>query len=128
MATDSLKRADRLPPQNLDAERGLLGSLLLTNEAADDVADVLRANHFYSDAHQRIYRAMFELREKGVNGIDAVTLAEELSHRGELEDVGGVPYLMEILDAVPHAAHAKYYAEIVRDKWTQRTLESRSEV
>ena len=122
MATDSLKRADRLPPQNLDAERGLLGSLLLTNEAADDVADVLRANHFYSDAHQRIYRAMFELREKGVNGIDAVTLAEELSHRDELEDVGGVPYLMEILDAVPHAAHAKYYAEIVRDKWTQRTL------
>jgi replicative DNA helicase len=122
MAMDSLKHADKLPPQNLDAERGLLGSLLLMNEAADDVADVLRSNHFYSDAHQRIYRAMFDLREKGVSGIDAVTLAEELSNRGELEDVGGVPYLMEILEAVPHAAHAKYYADIIRDKWTQRTL------
>ncbi|MEO1996833.1 MAG: DnaB-like helicase N-terminal domain-containing protein, partial [Planctomycetaceae bacterium] len=65
MATDSLKLADKLPPQNLDAERGLLGSLLLMNEAADDVADVLRSNQFYSDAHQRIYRAMFDLREKG---------------------------------------------------------------
>ena len=114
--------SDHLPPQNLDAERGVLGSILLMNEAIDEVAEVLRAEHFYSDAHQCLYRAIFALHERGVRGIDAVTLAEELECRKELEDIGGVPYLMEILEAVPHAAHARYYAEIVRQKSIQRNL------
>jgi replicative DNA helicase len=113
---------DKLPPQNLDAERGVLGSLLLMNDAIDEVADVLQANYFYADNHQRIYAAIHHLYESGVRGIDAVTLLEELSRRGETEEVGGPLYLAEILEAVPHAAHAKYYANIVREKWIQRSL------
>ena len=112
----------RLPPQNLDAERGVLGSVLLLNEAIDDVGEVLKAEHFYSDAHQKIFVAIRHLYENNVKGIDGVTLANELVRRGELEDVGGAAYLGEILDAVPHAAHVRYYSEIVREKWLQRTL------
>jgi replicative DNA helicase len=112
----------RLPPQNLDAERGVLGSILLMNEAIDEVGESLRADHFYNDAHQKIYAAIQKLYEAGVRGIDAITLAEELIRRGELEAVGGAPYLAEILESVPHAAHVRYYATIVREKWMQRSL------
>ncbi|HAD59847.1 MAG TPA: replicative DNA helicase [Planctomycetaceae bacterium] len=112
----------RLPPQNLDAERGVLGSILLLNEAIDEVGEVLRTEQFYSDAHQKIYDAIRHLYENNVRGIDGVTLAEELVRRGDLEDVGGPSYLAEILDTVPHAAHVRYYANIVREKWLQRSL------
>ncbi len=112
----------KLPPQNLEAEQGVLGSILLMNEAIDEVAEILQSQHFYSDRHQRIYHAISRLYEDGVRGIDIVTLSEELDRLNQLEDVGGWPYLTEILEAVPHAAHAKYYAEIVRDKWIQRSL------
>jgi replicative DNA helicase len=118
MADDRL----RLPPQNLDAERGVLGSILLMNEAIDEVGESLKAEHFYSDAHQKIYAAIQQLYEKGVRGIDAITLAEELVRRSQFEDVGGAGYLAQILEAVPHAAHVRYYATIVREKWMQRTL------
>ena len=110
-----------LPPQNLVAERSVLGSVLLENHAIDEVADILKADHFYSDVHSIIYAAIVKLNE-ATTKVDAVTLAEELDKRNQLDDVGGVPYILEILEAVPHAAHAKYYAEIVRDKWIQRTL------
>lgn len=119
MAAD---QPSRVPPQNLDAERGLLGSLLLENHAIDEVADVVLADQFYLDAHQKIYRAIHSMYEAGIRGIDAVTLAEALDKRGELEEIGGVPYLLEVLHGVPHAAHAKYYAGIVRDKWMLRSL------
>jgi replicative DNA helicase len=112
----------RVPPQNLDAERGVLGSILLLNEAIDEVGETLKADHFYHDAHQKIYRAIHHLYENNVRGIDGVTLAEELDQRSELEEVGGAAYLAEILDSVPHAAHVRYYANIVRQKWMQRTL------
>ena len=112
----------RLPPQNLDAERGVLGSILLLNEAIDDVGEVLIPDHFYSDAHQKIYSAIRDLYENNIRGIDAVTLAEELMRRNEFEEMGGAAYLAEILEAVPHAAHVRYYSNIVREKWMQRTL------
>ena len=112
----------RLPPQNLDAERGVLGSILLMNEAIDEVGETLKAEHFYGDAHQKIYAAIQKLYEAGVRGIDAITLAEELIRRGELEAIGGPAYLAEILESVPHAAHVRYYATIVREKWMQRSL------
>lgn len=114
--------ADRLPPQNLEAERGVLGSILLWNEAIDEVAEFLHADHFYSDAHRRIYGAIQQLHERGIRGIDALTLAEELERRSELEEIGGPTYLHDVLEAVPHAAHAKYYANIVREKFVQRSL------
>ncbi len=118
MADDRL----RLPPQNLDAERGVLGSILLMNEAIDEVGESLKAEHFYSDAHQKMYSAIHRLYENGIRGIDAITLAEELVRSGHYEDVGGAGYLAQILEAVPHAAHVRYYATIVREKWMQRSL------
>lgn len=118
MADDQLK----LPPQNLDAERGVLGSLLLMNESIDEIGESLRPEHFYSDAHQKVFAAIHELYEQGVRGIDPITLAEELIRRQQFEDIGGAAYLAEILDSVPHAAHVRYYAGIVRDKWMLRSL------
>ncbi|HIE98571.1 MAG: replicative DNA helicase [Fuerstiella sp.] len=112
----------RVPPQNLDAERGVLGSIMLLNEAIDDVGEILKADYFYSDGHQKIFAAIRDLYENNVRGIDGITLAEELMRRDELEDVGGAAYLGEILDAVPHAAHVRYYSNIVRQKWMQRSL------
>ncbi|MFK7817651.1 MAG: replicative DNA helicase [Planctomycetaceae bacterium] len=112
----------RVPPQNLDAERGVLGSVLLMNEAIDEIGDYLRPEHFYNDAHQRMYGAIRDLYEKGIRGIDSVTLLEELNVRDELETVGGIPYITQVLSSVPHAAHARYYADIVRDKFVQRSL------
>ncbi len=113
---------DRPPPQNVDAEKGLLGSILLENHVLDDVADLLHADHFYIERHQRIFRSIMRLHESGTHGFDAVTVAEALAKQNELKESGGVDYLIELFESVPHAAHAKYYAGIVRDKAIQRRL------
>ena len=113
---------NKLPPQDLDAERGVLGSILLFNDVIDDVVDVITASHFYLDAHQLIFKAIWQLHENGIRGIDAVTVSNELEKKGHLEAVGGDHYLIKVLESVPHAAHAKYYAGIVRDKYIQRSL------
>jgi replicative DNA helicase len=115
-------RLDRPPPQNIDAEKGLLGSILLENHVLDDVADLLHAEHFYIERHQRIFRSIMRLHESGTHGFDAVTVAEALAKQNELKEAGGVDYLIELYESVPHAAHAKYYAGIVRDKAIQRRL------
>jgi len=112
----------RLPPQSLVAEQSVLGSILILNEAIDEIADILHPAHFYSEKHQILYAAILRMYESGIRGIDVLTLAEELERRKELEAIGGAEYLLTIQDAVPHAAHVKYYAEIVRDKWIQRSL------
>lgn len=114
--------SDRVPPQDLDAERSVLGSVLLANDVLDDVISVIQSRHFYSDPHQKIFQAIHDMYEDGIRGIDAVTLGHELQKRGELEAVGGPAYLVQILETVPHAAHAEYYAKIVREKWLQRSL------
>ena len=121
-ANDARGFQGKLPPQNLEAEMGVLGSILLMHEAIDEVGDVLKADHFYADRHQKLFAAVMGLYEGGVRGIDAVTLAEELDRRKQLDEIGGVEYLAKILEAVPNAAHAKYYAKIVRDRWIQRSL------
>jgi replicative DNA helicase len=112
----------KLPPQNLDAERSVLGSMLFSNDAVDEVASFLKATHFYHDAHQQIYAAICRMRERGRGAIDAVTLAEELAGLKLLEEVGGPSYLHQILETVPHAAHVRYYADIVHEKYVQRAL------
>ncbi|MEM1062614.1 MAG: replicative DNA helicase, partial [Planctomycetota bacterium] len=114
--------ADRLPPQNLDAERGLLGSLLLSAEAYDDVIELTRETQFHSDRHRAIFAAIKALYDGGARGIDAVTLAERLDKDGKLAEAGGPGYLVEVLEGVPHAGHARYYADIVREKALQRQL------
>jgi replicative DNA helicase len=113
--------SDRLPPQHLEAERGVLGSILLDNDVMHDIVVFLRAEDFYRDAHQVIYAAIRDLYDKA-KGIDAVTLAEELKLRGVFDQVGGDDTLTEIVTSVPHAANGKYYAEIVKEKATSRQL------
>lgn len=110
-----------LPPQDLVAERSVLGCLMLETSAIDEVGDVLCVEHFYLDVHAIIFGAIMHLHEKSVK-VDAVTLASELETRKQLDDVGGPAYLLEIMETVPYAVHAKYYASIVRDKWVQRSL------
>src|SRR5215211_5183346 len=109
------KDEHRLPPQNLDAERSVLGSLLRDNGIIGDIIQLVRAEAFYTDAHQKIYRAVTELYDKG-HPVDLVLLADHLAKQQQLEDVGGYPYLGELWQSTPTAANAEYYARIVRDK------------
>jgi replicative DNA helicase len=112
---------DRLPPQNLDAEKGVLGSLLLDPNLCDDVALVLRPDDFYADANQKLYAHLLAMHDQGLR-IDTTLLLERLRSGGDLEAVGGTAYLAEVLHSVPYAANAVYYAGIVRDKATLRAL------
>lgn len=113
---------DRVPPQDLDAERGVIGCILLANDSLDEVTQNLSAEQFYLDAHQKIFGTMVELRNNQVNSIDAVILANALAKRGVLAAIGGIDYLEQLLNCVPHAGRVKYYADIVRDKWLLRRM------
>ena len=100
---------DRLPPQSLEAEKAVLGSLLLDPLLCDDVALILRADDFYADANQKLYRNLLALNDEGKR-IDVTLLVERLKHAGEFEAIGGAAYLAEIAQSVPYAANAAYYA------------------
>lgn len=114
---------DRLPPQDLEAERAVLASILLDNGAFDEVAaQHVTARSFYADAHRKAFSAIAAMYERAPRGIDTLTLADELTKRGHLDDVGGVPYLVRVLESVPHAAHADFYAKIVRAKSLEREM------
>jgi len=122
-ATPSTDRLlERVPPQSIEAEQGVIGSVLLDNEVLHDVVPMLRPEHFYRDAHRKIYQVIRELYDRGNEAIDSLILREQLKMRGFLEDVGGTAYLAEVLETVPHAANAEYYARIVRDKAVLRDL------
>ncbi len=112
---------DRLPPHNLDAEKGVLGSLLLDPHMCDEVAMVIRAEDFYADAHQKLFTHLIALHEADKR-IDATLLVERLKQAGDFEAIGGAPYIAEVAQSVPFAANAVHYAEIVRDKATLRAL------
>jgi len=112
---------DRLPPHHLEAERGVLGSILLDPQMCDEVIPILRVEDFYSEAHRRLYRTLLEMRDNGQQ-IDVMLLTDRLRKNGDLEAVGGAQYIAEILQSVPVAAHAVYYANLVRDKATLRAL------
>src|SRR5262249_20858494 len=112
--------AERLPPQDRDAERAVLGSMLRDNLVISDVVQIVRDEHFYHDAHRKIFQAIVTLNDKGP--VDLVILAPYLKEQNLLEDVGGVAYLGELWTAAPTAANAEYYARIVRDKGVTRSL------
>ena len=114
--------AERLPPQSREAERSVLGSMLRDNRVINDVVQLLRAEDFYADAHQKTYQAIVTLHDKSGQPVDVVLLAEELKQRGHIEDIGGYAYLAELWDAAPTAANAEYYARIVRDRAVVRNL------
>lgn len=108
---------DRLPPQSLEAELALLGALLIDPTAVDQITPLIQPDDFYRDAHREIYEAILELiGGPGGHQVDVITVSEALRRRGSLDNVGGLPFLMELANLVPTAAHAPYYAQIVREK------------
>ncbi len=121
-ATPAGELMEAVPPQDLEAERCVLGSILVDVDAIDDVLQHIQARHFYGDAHRQMFETIHAMYEGGVRGIDAVTLGHELERRGILGDVGGPAAIVTVMQAVPHAAHAEYYARIVREKYLQRCL------
>ena len=112
---------DRSPPFDLAAEMGILGSLILNPDVANDLAMELRADDFYDDAHRKLYSAMMNLFDTG-RKIDSTLLISDLKTAGDYELVGGAGYLAKLAHSVPNAAHAKYYAQIVRSKAVMRRL------
>ncbi|HEV3217842.1 MAG TPA: replicative DNA helicase [Vicinamibacterales bacterium] len=112
---------DRPLPHNLEAERSVLGAILIHNEAFNSAAEVVNPRDFYRDAHRRIFEKMVQLSERG-DAIDFITLKEELSRSGELDEVGGPAYIAALVDGLPHATNIEYYARIVREKSTLRNL------
>lgn len=112
---------ERVPPQALEAEKSVLGSMLLETEAISRVLEILRESHFYKDAHRKIFRAVVALFERN-EGVDLITLVEELKKRGELEAIGGQSYLSTLFDYVGSSAHVEHHGKIVRDKAILRNL------
>jgi replicative DNA helicase len=112
---------DRQPPRSLEAERALIGSLLLLPEACDEVALLVKADDFYDSAHRAIFTHMLALHEGG-RQIDPTLLGQLLKDGGQYESVGGAAFLLELSQEVATAAHAEYYARIVRDKAVLRSL------
>ncbi|MGI6679639.1 MAG: replicative DNA helicase [Dehalobacterium sp.] len=112
---------ERVPPQNVDAEQALLGSLLLDGEAIYHVIEHVRTSDFYKDAHRIIYDCFLTLNERN-EPVDLVTLVEELRRRGDLDKVGGLSYVASLANTVPTAMNAAYYAKIVEEKALLRSL------
>ncbi len=112
---------DRTPPQDNAAEQSVLGSMLLSKDAIADVVETIRGVDFYRPAHEAVFDAIIDLYGRG-EPADPVTVSAELARQGELQRVGGAPYLHTLSANVPIAANAGYYAEIVREKAILRRL------
>jgi len=115
------KEFDKLPPQSIEAEQSVLGSLLLDKRAIIRVADILMSDDFYRDVHKIIYEVMLELSEKS-EPIDIMTVSNRLEEKDLLEKIGGSSYLTTLVNFVPTAANAAHYAKIVQKKKTLRDL------
>lgn len=113
--------AARIPPQNIEAEQSILGSLMLEKEAWDQVADVISDSEFYKPAHQKIYVAISELHKKN-QPVDLITVSNLLSSKGELEQIGGADYLVDLVNRTISSANIASYAKIVRDKALLRRI------
>ncbi|MBD3300710.1 MAG: replicative DNA helicase [Candidatus Moranbacteria bacterium] len=118
----------RMPPQNIEAERSVLGSLLIDEQAANKIADMLKAKDFYKNRHRMIFDAMMELYEKN-DPIDLISLTNILEEKGMLKEAGGSTYLTELANDVPVATNVEYYAKTVAKKSTlRRLIESATEI
>lgn len=113
--------ADKLPPQNLEAEKSLLGALLLDKEAINRVADIIKPEDFYQRSHQLVCEAAFYLFERH-EPIDLLSLSNKLGEMGVLEQIGGLAYLTSLVSSVPTSAHVSTYAKIVQRKKMLRDL------
>ena len=110
----------KVPPHSSDAELSVIGGVLLHNSTLDVVSDIVRPQDFYSEAHELIFQAILDLNLGG-KPVDLITLGESLKERGELESVGGLPYLASILDTVPTAANIESHARVVAEKSSVRS-------
>lgn len=117
----------KLPPQDLEAERSVLGALMLDTTAIVKVADMLSPDDFYHPSHQKIYGSILELFERG-KPIDILTVSHDLKEKKAVQEVGGVDYLTELVEKVPTAAHVEHYAEMVKEKRVRRDLIEASSV
>ena len=113
--------AERTLPHNLEAEKSVLGAILIHNEAFNHAAELIDSRDFFRDAHRRIFDKMVALSERS-DAIDLVTLKDELQRSSELEEVGGPAYIASLADGVPRSANVEHYARIVKEKATLRNL------
>ena len=112
---------DKTLPNNLEAERSILGAILLDDKAVLTVFETIRSQDFYLDSHRRIFEKMIHLMNTS-RPIDLITLKEELQRANELESVGGAAYLASLTDGLPRALNIEFYAQIVKEKSTLRRL------
>jgi replicative DNA helicase len=112
---------DRVPPQNLEAEQSVLGSMLLERDAIARVVELVRQEDFYREAHRRIYQVITELFERG-EPADLISVTDRLRAKGMLDDVGGAAYVTSLLHAVPTAANVEYHARLVVQKSMLRQM------
>jgi replicative DNA helicase len=112
---------DRTPPQDIAAEQGVIGGMLLSKDAIADVVEILKSHDFYKPVHTKIYDTILDLYGRG-EPADAVTVTAALSDSGDLARIGGVPYLHTVMESVPTAANASYYARIVSERAVLRRL------
>ena len=113
--------AGKVPPQNLDAEKSLLGAVLIDEETLADIAEHVAPKDFYDKRHAAIFGGMMRLYERH-KPVDLLTLTDELKKKDELDAIGGSAYLTELTNYVPTAAHAEAYAELVGQKAIRRRL------
>lgn len=121
MAENVVSKHLRVPPQNNDAERALLGAIMLRPDVMHDVSVTVYPESFFADKHRDIYRAILDVFSKG-NPIDLLTVTEKLRDKGVLERVGGASYITELIESVPAAGNASYYAQAVQSKSMLRGL------
>ncbi|KUK08567.1 MAG: Replicative DNA helicase [Caldanaerobacter subterraneus] len=118
----------RIPPQNIEAEQSVLGSMLLSREAIIEVSEILRAEDFYKESHKKLFDVIMEMFEKDIP-VDLVTVVDELRKRDMLEVVGGIEYLASLTSSVITTANVSYYAKLIKEKATlRRLIEASSEI
>ena len=111
----------KIPPQSPELEKAVLGAVLIQSNSIYDIMNIVQPESFYVPAHRVIFGSMITLM-KSQKPIDAITISEELRTNGQLEDVGGLPYLIELTELIGTAAHIEYHARIVQQKYIQREL------
>jgi replicative DNA helicase len=119
---------DRTLPHNLEAEKSVLGAILINNQAFNQAAEVIDAADFFRDAHRRIFEKMIALTDRS-EPVDLITIKDELIKSNELDEVGGPAYISSLTDGVPRSGNVEYYAKIVKEKSTlRRLIQSATEV
>ena len=111
----------KLPPHSIEAERAVLGAMLLDRNAISKVAPVLEVDSFYDERHKKIYASILNLFDKQVN-VDTITLCQDLTSNAQLELIGGSFYIIELVNETPTAANVEYHARIVQEKFLKRNL------